>query len=109
MAALLAMRVERGAGGGQGEWLLFAWLLLGAFAMRSAGCAYNDIVDRDLDKRVERTRLRPLASGRVSVKAAWALTISLCLVGLIVLVQLKPAAQVVALCSASVPLPPIPS
>ena len=35
--------------------------------MRSAGCAYNDIVDRDLDAQVERTRLRPLASGRVSV------------------------------------------
>ena len=40
--------------------------------MRSAGCAYNDIVDRDLDARVERTRLRPLASGRVSLRAAWA-------------------------------------
>jgi 4-hydroxybenzoate polyprenyltransferase len=85
--------------GVRGEWLLFAWLLLGAFAMRSAGCAYNDIVDRELDKRVKRTRLRPLASGRVSLKAAWVLTISLCLVGLIVLVQLKPAAQVAALLS----------
>ncbi len=85
--------------GVQGEWLLFAWLLLGAFAMRSAGCAYNDIVDRELDKQVERTRLRPLASGRVSLKAAWVLTISLCLVGLIVLLQLKPAAQVAALLS----------
>ncbi|MCF2515731.1 4-hydroxybenzoate octaprenyltransferase [Sphingomonas sp. G124] len=82
-----------------GDWLLFAWLLLGAFAMRSAGCAYNDIVDRELDKRVERTRLRPLASGRVSLKAAWVLTICLCLVGLIVLLQIKPAAQVAALLS----------
>ena len=41
--------------------------------MRSAGCVYNDIVDRDLDRRVERTRLRPLASGRVSLRAAWML------------------------------------
>ena len=49
------------------SWLLFLWLALGAFAMRSAGCVYNDIVDRDLDGQVERTRLRPLASGRVSI------------------------------------------
>ena len=82
-----------------GEWALLGWFLLGAFAMRSAGCAYNDIVDRDLDSRVERTRLRPLASGRVSPKAAWALTIGLCLIGLIVLLQLNRTAQIVALLS----------
>jgi 4-hydroxybenzoate polyprenyltransferase len=81
------------------QWLLFAWLLLGAFVMRSAGCAYNDIVDRDLDRRVERTRLRPLASGRVSVTSAWALVAGLSLVGLAVLLQLKPAAQLAALLS----------
>ena len=56
-----------------GRWDLFLWLALGAFAMRSAGCVYNDIVDRDLDRRVERTRLRPLASGRVSLRSAWML------------------------------------
>jgi 4-hydroxybenzoate polyprenyltransferase len=82
-----------------GEWALFLWFLVGAFAMRSAGCAYNDIVDRELDKRVERTRLRPLASGRISVRAAWALTVSLCLTGLVVLLQLNRAAQVAALLS----------
>ena len=81
------------------EWALFAWLLLGAFVMRSAGCAYNDIVDRDLDRRVERTRLRPLASGRVSLKSAWALVAGLSLIGLVVLLQLQPAARVVALLS----------
>ncbi|WP_037499560.1 4-hydroxybenzoate octaprenyltransferase [Sphingomonas jaspsi] len=85
--------------GVRGQWPLFAWLALGAFAMRSAGCAYNDIVDRDLDKKVERTRLRPLASGRVSLKAAWVLVIGLSLVGLVVLLQLKPVAQLVALLS----------
>src|SRR5690348_2933326 len=67
-----------------GEWLLFVWLALGAFAMRSAGCVYNDIVDRDLDKSVERTRLRPLASGRVPAASAWLLIGLLCLVGLAV-------------------------
>ena len=56
-----------------GRWDLFLWLALGAFATRSAGCVYNDIVDRDLDRRVERTRLRPLASGRVSAASAWLL------------------------------------
>jgi 4-hydroxybenzoate polyprenyltransferase len=80
-----------------GRWDLFLWLALGSFAMRSAGCVYNDIVDRELDARVERTRLRPLASGRVSVRAAWVLTISLCAVGLVVLLQLELVAQLVAL------------
>jgi 4-hydroxybenzoate polyprenyltransferase len=85
--------------GVRGQWELFAWLLLGAFVMRSAGCTYNDIVDRDLDRQVERTRLRPLAAGRVALKAAWALVVGLSLIGLVVMLQLKPAAQLVALLS----------
>ena len=80
-----------------GRWDLFLWLFVGAFAMRSAGCVYNDIIDRELDRSVERTRLRPLASGRVSVTAAWALTIALCLIGLVVLLQLNWIAQLAAL------------
>jgi len=82
-----------------GRWDLFLWLGLGAFAMRSAGCVYNDIVDRDLDVRVERTRLRPLASRRVSLRAAWVLIGLLCLLGVLVLLQLKWVAAVVALAS----------
>jgi 4-hydroxybenzoate polyprenyltransferase len=82
-----------------GRWDLFLWLFLGAFAMRSAGCVYNDIVDRDLDRRVERTRLRPLASSRVSLRSAWLLIGLLCLIGLAVLLQLNWAAAVVALAS----------
>ena len=82
-----------------GRWDLFLWLLLGAFAMRSAGCVYNDIVDRDLDVRVERTRLRPLASRRVSLRSAWALIALLCLIGLVVLLQLNRVAALVALVS----------
>jgi 4-hydroxybenzoate polyprenyltransferase len=80
-----------------GRWDLLAWLALGAFVMRSAGCVYNDIVDRELDGQVERTRLRPLASGRVSVTAAWVLTFLLCAVGLVVLFQLDRMAQWIAL------------
>ena len=82
-----------------GRWDLFLWLGLGAFAMRSAGCVYNDIVDRDLDRRVERTRLRPLASGRVSLESAWLLIAALCAIGLVVLLQLNLAAAITALVS----------
>jgi 4-hydroxybenzoate polyprenyltransferase len=82
-----------------GRWDLFLWLLVGAFAARSAGCVYNDIVDRDLDRRVERTRLRPLASRRVSVPGAWALIGLLIAVAIVVLLQLNRSAQIVALVS----------
>jgi 4-hydroxybenzoate polyprenyltransferase len=82
-----------------GKWALFLTLGLGAFVMRSAGCAYNDIVDRDLDRQVERTRLRPLASRRVGVRAAWGLVVGLSLVGLAVLLTLPSTAQIVALAS----------
>jgi len=78
---------------------LILWLALGAFAMRSAGCVYNDIIDRDLDRQVERTRLRPLASGRAPLAGAWALLVALSLIGLLVLVRLHPTAQIVALVS----------
>ena len=81
------------------RWDLFGWFLLGAFAMRSAGCAYNDLVDRDLDRQVERTRHRPLASGALSTNQAWGLIAGLLGIGLIVLLQLPLAAQLVALAS----------
>src|SRR5687768_16818490 len=82
-----------------GRWDLFLWLLFGAFAMRSAGCVYNDIVDRDLDRKVERTRLRPMASSRVSLTAAWALIGLLCAIELAVLLQLNLTAATIALAS----------
>jgi 4-hydroxybenzoate polyprenyltransferase len=87
------------AGVGRHGLALIAWLALGAFAMRSAGCVYNDIVDRELDARVERTRLRPLASRRATLVGAWALLVLLALVGLAVLLQLNRTAQIVALAS----------
>ncbi|WP_373491572.1 4-hydroxybenzoate octaprenyltransferase [Parasphingorhabdus sp.] len=85
------------AGGAIDRWDLLLWLLLGAIAMRSAGCVYNDIVDRDLDRQVERTRSRPLASGAVSLKAAWIWLAILCLIGLIVWLQINGVAKLVAL------------
>jgi 4-hydroxybenzoate polyprenyltransferase len=81
------------------RWDMLLWFLLGSIAMRAAGCVYNDIVDRDLDRQVARTALRPLASGAVSLKAAWAWLLALCAVGLIVLLQLRPVAALVALAS----------
>ena len=85
------------AGGAVSHWPLFLWLLLGAIAMRGAGCVYNDIVDRDLDARVVRTASRPVASGAVSVRNALLWTLLLSLVGLAVLLRLPRAAQIVAL------------
>ncbi len=78
---------------------LLGWLLLGSVAMRGAGCVYNDIVDADLDRKVARTAARPVASGRVSKKLAWAWLLALCLVGLAVLLQLRFGARLVALAS----------
>lgn len=60
---------------------------IGAFAMRGAGCTWNDIVDRDLDARVERTRSRPIPSGQVTVASAAAFLVLQALVGLAVLLQ----------------------
>ncbi|MXO84896.1 4-hydroxybenzoate octaprenyltransferase [Altererythrobacter aurantiacus] len=81
------------------QFALLAWLLLGAIAMRGAGCVYNDIVDADLDRQVARTASRPVASGRVRRRDAWIWLGLLCLVGLIVLLQLQLRAQIVALAS----------
>ena len=67
------------------------WLLLlfavGALVMRGAGCTYNDIVDRDIDAKVARTRSRPLPSGQVTTKAAAIFMLVLCLIGLAVLLS----------------------
>jgi 4-hydroxybenzoate polyprenyltransferase len=60
---------------------------LGAVLMRGAGCTYNDIVDRDYDAKVARTRGRPIPSGAVSVKAAWAFTVAQGLAGLATLLS----------------------
>lgn len=68
--------------------LLFLFAL-GAFVMRGAGCTYNDIVDKDIDAKVARTRSRPLPSGALSVNNAKILLVGLCFAGLAVLLQLN--------------------
>ena len=55
--------------------------------MRSAGCIFNDIIDRDFDKKVKRTKLRPIASGKISVKKSFVYVIILCLLAFLILVQ----------------------
>jgi len=60
---------------------------LGSMLMRSAGCIFNDIVDKDYDKKVRRTKLRPIASGKISVSRSLTYVIILCLTALFILVQ----------------------
>jgi 4-hydroxybenzoate polyprenyltransferase len=85
------------AGQAFARWDAIMLMLVGAIAMRGAGCVYNDIIDRDLDRQVARTAQRPLASGAVSLRSAWIWLIFLCLMGLVVLLQLNQLAQVIAL------------
>ena len=71
---------------------LFIGFAIGACLMRAAGCAFNDIVDRDFDARVARTAQRPIPSGRISVKQAWAFVVGCSLVSLLILLTLPTAA-----------------
>ncbi|MGP0091294.1 MAG: 4-hydroxybenzoate octaprenyltransferase [Xanthobacteraceae bacterium] len=72
---------------------------VGAFAMRGAGCTWNDIVDRDLDEKVERTRSRPIPSGQVSVVRAAVFLLAQALIGLLVLRQFNSFAIATGLAS----------
>ena len=67
--------------------IMVALFALGAFVMRGAGCAYNDIVDRDVDAKVARTALRPIPSGQISLRSAVIFVVALSLIGLVVLLQ----------------------
>ena len=77
-----------GSIGAPDPWLM-ALFGIGALVMRGAGCTYNDIVDRDIDAKVERTSLRPLPSGQITVKAATIFLVLQLIVGLVVLLQLN--------------------
>lgn len=98
LPCLMGLAVARTGYGFYWEDLRYALAFLaGAVAMRGAGCTYNDILDRDIDAKVERTRQRPLPSGAVSLKAAWAWLIAQCLAGLAALLTLPTLAQITAL------------
>jgi len=74
-------------------------LAIGTIVMRGAGCTYNDIVDREFDASVARTRGRPIPSGAVSVRQAWLFAIGLCFVGLIILLLLNRLAIILGVAS----------
>ena len=69
----------------------------GSILMRSAGCIFNDIVDRDLDKKVKRTKERPIASGKISIKLAIIYATALCFLALLVLLNFNTLTIIVAL------------
>jgi len=79
-------------------WFL-ALFAIGAFVMRGAGCVYNDIVDKDIDGAVARTRSRPLPSGQVSVTAAKIFMLALAFTGFLVLIQFNPFTIVLGIAS----------
>jgi len=74
--------------GGYELWLVVGFAI-GAALMRGAGCAVNDIVDRDFDARVARTALRPIPAGQISVKQAWAFVGGLSLISLCILLTMN--------------------
>lgn len=97
-AALVAL--HQGSAG-QTLWHL-ALFLIGAFVMRGAGCTLNDLVDRDIDDKVERTRSRPIPSGQVSVPGAAAWLGLQSLIGLVVLLQFNRFAVLLGISSLAV-------
>ena len=79
------------------KYLIF--FLAGAILMRSAGCIVNDISDRNFDKKIERTKFRPIASGKISIKLALFYASTLCLLALLILINFNFFTIVLAICS----------
>ncbi|MDP2010721.1 MAG: 4-hydroxybenzoate octaprenyltransferase [Phenylobacterium sp.] len=72
--------------------LLMAAFFVGAALMRAAGCAYNDIVDRDFDAKVARTAARPIPAGQISVRQAWVFVVACAMISLAILLTMGPVA-----------------
>src|SRR3569623_2655725 len=79
-----------------------ALFFVGAFVMRGAGCTWNDILDRDLDAMVARTRSRPIPSGQVSVRGAAVFLVLQALVGLGVLRQFNRFTIITGICALAI-------
>ena len=73
--------------------------LCGSILMRSAGCIINDIVDKDFDAKVSRTKTRPIASGKISVRLGLFYSAFLCLIAFLVLIQFNTFTIILAMCS----------
>ena len=85
--AIVLAAIMSGGGVSALDLKVMTLFLLGAIVMRGAGCVYNDIVDRDIDALVARTRARPIPSGQVSVRAAAIFLVLLLLAGFVILLQ----------------------
>ena len=82
------------------KYFFYSFLFLaGAILMRSAGCIVNDIVDKNFDKKVERTKNRPIASGKISVKLALIYALSLCMIAFLVLINFNNFTIIMAMLS----------
>ena len=75
------------------------FFLAGSILMRSAGCIVNDIYDKNFDKKVERTKNRPIASGKISIKLGLIYMIILCLCAFLILINFNKLTIILALCS----------
>lgn len=93
-----AIALARPEGAPLDHWLIVLFGI-GALIMRGAGCTFNDIVDRDFDGRVERTRARPIPAGQVSVAQAWAWLVLQSLVGFVILIQMNGLAILLGIAS----------
>ncbi len=102
LAAPHALPANDYAGLNAGAWpnpILLLLFVIGATVMRGAGCTFNDIVDRDFDGKVARTRARPIPSGAVSVRNAVAFLMIECVIGLFVLLCLNRTAVLLGVAS----------
>ena len=84
------------AGNGHPSWLIVSIFVLGTTLMRSAGCAVNDYADRHIDKHVQRTRERPLTSGKVSERETLWLAVVLALLSFALILPLNPLTWLLA-------------
>ena len=82
------------------DYILYIFLFFsGSVLMRSAGCIVNDIVDKNYDQKVERTKNRPLASNKISVRSALVIALILCLLAFLILINFNSLTIILAICS----------
>ena len=82
------------------DYILYIFLFFsGSVLMRSAGCIVNDIIDKNYDQKVERTKNRPLASNKISVRSALVIALILCLLAFLILINFNNLTIILAICS----------
>ena len=82
------------------DYFLYIFLFFsGSVLMRSAGCIVNDIVDKNYDQKVERTKNRPLASNKISIRSALVIAVILCLLAFLILINFNNLTIILAICS----------